>query len=151
MRVYLDNCCFNRPYDDQSDLKISIETQAKLKIQHMIVEGKIELATSYVLITENDQNPVESKRDSIKAYIDANSKVYVDIKHMEHIDEEAAMIMDAGIKYMDACHVASANYAKCDYFISTDRKLLKYKCDNMTLLNPVDFLDVIDDNGEMQQ
>lgn len=36
MKVYLDNCCFNRPYDDQSYLKISLESQAKLKIQNMI-------------------------------------------------------------------------------------------------------------------
>ena len=36
MRIYLDNCCFNRPYDDQSQLRISLETQAKLYIQGMI-------------------------------------------------------------------------------------------------------------------
>lgn len=36
MRVYLDNCCYNRPYDDQSQLKISMETQAKLNIQHCL-------------------------------------------------------------------------------------------------------------------
>ena len=26
MRIYLDNCCFNRPYDDQSQLRILLET-----------------------------------------------------------------------------------------------------------------------------
>ena len=36
MRVYLDNCAYNRPYDDQSQVKIELETQAKLKIQRMI-------------------------------------------------------------------------------------------------------------------
>ena len=30
LKVYLDNCCYNRPYDDQSQLRISLETQAKL-------------------------------------------------------------------------------------------------------------------------
>lgn len=30
MRVYLDNCCYNRPYDDQTQLRISLESQAKL-------------------------------------------------------------------------------------------------------------------------
>lgn len=24
MRLYLDNCCFNRPFDDQTQLKISL-------------------------------------------------------------------------------------------------------------------------------
>jgi hypothetical protein len=36
MRVYLDNCCYNRPYDNQSQLRISLETQAKLYIQQLI-------------------------------------------------------------------------------------------------------------------
>lgn len=32
MRIYLDNCCFNRPYDDQSHLGIRLESDAKLYI-----------------------------------------------------------------------------------------------------------------------
>ena len=52
-RVYLDNCCLNRPYDDQSHLKIEIETKAKLRIQEMIVLGRLEMATSYILEYEN--------------------------------------------------------------------------------------------------
>ena len=49
MRVYLDNCCYNRPYDDQSYMRIHLETQAKLYIQEMIKEKKIELVNSYML------------------------------------------------------------------------------------------------------
>ncbi len=41
MRVYLDNCCYNRPYDDQSQLRISLETQAKIQIQGMIRNGEL--------------------------------------------------------------------------------------------------------------
>lgn len=36
MLVYLDNCCYNRPYDDQTQLKIQMETLAKLEIQQEI-------------------------------------------------------------------------------------------------------------------
>ena len=35
-KLYLDNCCFNRPYDDQTQFIIRIETDAKLKIQDSI-------------------------------------------------------------------------------------------------------------------
>jgi len=38
MRVYLDNCCYNRPYDDQTQMRINLETQAKLYIQQLIRE-----------------------------------------------------------------------------------------------------------------
>ena len=50
MIVYLDNCCYNRPYDDQSQLRISLETQAKLQIQSMIRSKEIELASSQEVI-----------------------------------------------------------------------------------------------------
>lgn len=43
MRIYLDNCCYNRPFDDQSQIRIALESQAKLYIQRLIVEKKIEL------------------------------------------------------------------------------------------------------------
>ena len=46
MRVYLDNCSFNRPYVEQTMLKIRLETQAKLDIQKQISDGKIELVWS---------------------------------------------------------------------------------------------------------
>ena len=36
MRVYLDNCCYNRPYDDQTQLRISLESQAKLYVQGLL-------------------------------------------------------------------------------------------------------------------
>ena len=66
MKVYLDNCCFNRPYDDQSQIVISLEAQAKLTIQKQIVSGDLEMVTSYMLLAENSANPSASKRDSIK-------------------------------------------------------------------------------------
>jgi len=33
LKVYLDNCCFNRPFDNQNQVRIRIETEAKLFIQ----------------------------------------------------------------------------------------------------------------------
>ena len=33
MRVYLDNCCYSRPFDDQSQLRVRLEIEAKLEIQ----------------------------------------------------------------------------------------------------------------------
>ena len=43
MKVYLDNCCYNRPYDNQNYLSISLETQAKLLVQLLIKEKRLEL------------------------------------------------------------------------------------------------------------
>lgn len=48
--------------------------------------------------------------------------------------------MLTGVKYKDACHVACAVIADCDFFVSTDRRLLKYSNDRIKLLNPIELL-----------
>jgi hypothetical protein len=40
MLIYLDNCCFNRSYDDQSHYRVNLETQAKLYVQEQILDKK---------------------------------------------------------------------------------------------------------------
>jgi hypothetical protein len=65
MRIYLDNCCFNRPFDDQSQIRIRLEDESKLSIQQKVLEKKIELAWSYILDYENSVNPFIEKKMSI--------------------------------------------------------------------------------------
>ena len=83
MRVYLDNCCYNRPYDDQSQLRISLETQAKLRIQDMIRDKELDLASSYVLLYENSKNPYELRKGSIRSFVKDHISVYIDIYSTE--------------------------------------------------------------------
>ena len=69
MRIYLDNCCYNRPYDDQTHIRIHLETQAKLYIQESIKNRELELVTSYVLEFENSRNRLQKKkRDYFKIH-----------------------------------------------------------------------------------
>ena len=49
MKVYLDNCSFNRPFDDQSSMRIKLETEAKLFVQEKILIGKLQLIWSHIL------------------------------------------------------------------------------------------------------
>ena len=50
-------------------MRISLETQAKLYIQRLVKEKKIELVTSYVLDYENSDNPYEMRRNTIAEFI----------------------------------------------------------------------------------
>ena len=56
MRVYLDNCCYNRPFDDQEDLAVALETFAKLQIQAQMRAGVIEYVWSDSLCHEVENN-----------------------------------------------------------------------------------------------
>lgn len=148
LKIYLDNCCYNRPYDDQSQLKISLEAQAKLEIQQRIRDGKYDLVSSYILIAENSANPFEMKKTDIQNFIDSYTHTYVSENFKDQIKKIAKEIMVTGVKLMDACHVASAILAGCCYFITTDTRLLKYKSEKIKLLNPLSFILEVEEKYE---
>lgn len=137
--VYLDNCCYNRPYDDQEQLKVHLETEAKMHIQKMITDNKIKLVYSFISEFENSQNPNTNNSKSISNFF-KNASVYVDISHKLDIRSEAVEIIKTGIKEMDAIQVASAIIGKSDYFLTTDKRLLKFSTEKIQIMNPIDFI-----------
>ena len=140
MRIYLDNCSYNRPYDDQSQMRVYLETQAKLHIQELIREGKLELVTSYVLDYENQANRSVQKKKAIAAFMQEYASFYVSTRNEETIAAYASEIMETGVKEKDAYHVACARLAGCRYFITTDDRLLKYSSEQIALLTPGEFI-----------
>ena len=140
MRIYLDNCCYNRPYDDQTQIRISLETQAKLYIQEMIKNNDIELVTSYVLEFENSNNRFRQKKETIQKFMDDNESFYVGVEKSYKVNTIANDIQQTGVKEKDACHIACAMLAECDYFISTDDRLLKYQTNKIKLVTPEEFI-----------
>ena len=140
MRIYLDNCCYNIPYDDQSQLRISLETQAKLQIQTMIRNREVELAASYVLLYENSINPYDIRRRAISRFVKEYVSVYIDIDHADDEKNLADGIIETGVKTADAHHVACAILSGSDYFLTTDDRLLKYKTDKLEIVDPIMFI-----------
>ena len=140
MRVYLDNCSYNRPYDDQTQMRIHLETQAKLHIQDMIRQNKIELVTSYILDFENSNNRSIQKKMAIEKFMKEYAKLYVSNKNEEDIAKIAGQVMRTGIKEKDAYHVACAVTAGCDYLITTDDRFLKYQTERIQLVTPGEFI-----------
>ena len=142
IKVYLDNCCYNRPYDDQSQMRISLEAQAKLYIQKLITDEEIKLVSSYTLIYEVSKNPYLMKKKAIMRYLEDNVSLYIDESFENQVHTLAMSIMETGIKAADAHHVASAVLAECDYFVTADDRLLKYETDKITILDPPGFVRV---------
>ena len=62
MRVYLDNCCYNRPFDDQSQLKVRLETEAKLFVQQLMRTGAVEYVWSARLADEVEESKYWERR-----------------------------------------------------------------------------------------
>ena len=146
MKIYLDNCCYNRPYDNQNYLPISLETQAKLLVQSLIKAKQLELASSFILDYENACNPYMDRKVAVKSFLDDNVSDYIGSDKSEEVFSRAEKIMGTGVKMKDSCHIACAEMMNCDYLLSTDKRMLKYKSDILKLLSPIEFIDLL--NGE---
>ncbi|MDR2505451.1 MAG: hypothetical protein LBD16_05020 [Oscillospiraceae bacterium] len=139
LRVYMDNCCYNRPFDDQRQRSVQLETQAKLWIQEAIKNDTLELVVSFMLHYENSFNKNREKAYHITEFF-KNAVMYVDNTLMHDVAPLRDVIMATGIKQKDATHLASAIIAKVDYFITTDKRILKYNSSYIKTINPVDFI-----------
>ncbi len=144
MRIYLDNCCFNRPFDDQNQIRIRLESEAKLYIQEKIRDGELQLAWSYIMDVEVYKNPFEDRRLAI---LDWKKYLVTDTAENEKILEYAEYFSQLRIRNLDSLHLACAIYSECDFFITTDDDLFKrYSYDGkMRVVNPIDFLKVMEE------
>ena len=122
MRVYLDNCCFNRPFDDQKQTRVRLEAEAKLCIQEHIRSGTLELAWSYILDFENEANPFEERRMTISGW---RQYATIDIEETVVILQQANALVECGLKAKDALHISCAIAGECRYFVTTDDEILK--------------------------
>ncbi|OHD54663.1 MAG: hypothetical protein A2Y33_02465 [Spirochaetes bacterium GWF1_51_8] len=148
-RVYLDNCCFNRPYDDQEQEKIILETEAKLKIQSMIKNEQLDLVWSYILDYENSENPDKTISRAISEW---KQYSYIDTEEDAELINLAESIKILGLDSKDALHIACAITGKADYFFTTDKKVLKKgaKIKEIKILNPVKYFieDFMEDKND---
>ena len=152
MRIYLDNCCYNRPYDSQTSFRVSMETRAKIFIQEEIRRGVYELVSSYVLDYENSQNPDIIKRDAIKSYQDKYCIYNVPFECREALQDSISRIMAFNIAYKDASHVACAIYAECEYFLTTDIRLQRrYRGGEIIIVNPLEFIQITEGQNQNVQ
>ena len=137
MKIYLDHCTYNRPFDDQRNIKIQLETFAKLYIQDQIRQGTYDLVWSYMSDFENSYNPNIENRNSIQAW---ENIAKFKCKSTEKILLLGNKIMEKGIRANDALHIACALECQCEYFITTDIGLINKKIDNVQIINPIDFI-----------
>jgi predicted nucleic acid-binding protein len=120
-------------------LRVELETKAKLFIQDLVAQDKVNLIWSYMLDFENSKNNFSQKKHAIQKW---QHFAILDIEESMEILELANSIRETGIKNADALHLACAIVAQCNYFISVDDRILTYSTDIMVLSNPVDFLKV---------
>ena len=148
-KVYLDTSAHNRPFDDQTQPKIFLESQAVAIILQVVEAATIELVSSSVLEYENSRNPSLIKQTAMSRYLQmAELRQKVD----EAIRQRAEQLEHNGVKAVDALHIACAEAAGSDYFITCDKRLIN-RCSTlaMRVMNPVDFVLEINNDDSSQE
>lgn len=136
-RIYLDNCSFNRPYDDQIILRNYLEAEAKTYIQLQIINNIFELAWSYMMDYEIYFNPFDNRKNQIQKW---KNIAKVNIQYSEGNILLAKDIRKQRIKIKDSIHIACAVEAECKYYITTDDKLLNKNIDKIIIIDPINFI-----------
>ena len=145
MRIYLDNCCYNRPFDEQTQLRVRLETEAKLRIQHLMRSGAVEYVWSDMLSQEVLDNPFVYRRDKI---LEWKNNAAIDVEITPEVIASAEELVGLGLGNADALHLACARTVDCDWFITADAGILKKvrQFGVTRVANPVEF--VVEEENE---
>jgi predicted nucleic acid-binding protein len=122
MLIYLDMCSIHRPLDEKSQVRIWLESEAVLGILALCESGDIEMISSVALEYETARNP-DPMRKAYALDILGGARRYVRLS--ADIEEQARVLNQAGLKPLDALHLACAIDGGADYFCSCDDRLLK--------------------------
>lgn len=140
--IYLDVCCLNRPFDDQTQDRIHLEAEAVLLILKHIELREWEWMSSEVVNFEIHQIPNPERRNQVHLLTRHASHV---ISLNETIIQRADALKQLGFKTYDALHLACAESANASVFLTTDDNLLKRAKQEHSELhipveNPLDWL-----------
>jgi len=122
MLIYLDTCSIQRPFDDQSQLRVALEAEAVLQVIQLAEQDRVELLASEMLLVEIEQNPNPRRRRFAMEVLGlASDFVEVD----SEIEARARIYNKTGIGPADALHLASAVKAGTDVLCTTDDQFLR--------------------------
>lgn len=122
MRIYLDCCSLQRPFDDKSQPRIAVEAEAVLVILALCESDHLKLIFSKALLFEIDRIPDQVRKDDALAILKIANET---VEMTAELEALARRLKASGLKPLDALHLASASTSKADYFCTCDDKFFK--------------------------
>lgn len=141
MKVYLDNCCYNRLFDDRSNIKNYLEREAVLIIMQKAFDNELEIIGSDILEIEISKIRNEERKNSVVGVY--NALIADSIKATFEVGQRAVQIREkSNIRTFDSLHLATAEFG-ADILLTTDMKFLRGSqrvAPKIAVKNPVDFV-----------
>ncbi len=146
MKIYLDACSLQRPFDNKDLIRNALEAEAVLNIIALCERGDCALISSEALLFEIERIGDTTRREfALETLRRAESLVPVGAV----VKERARELVESGIMPLDALHLASAQAAQADYFCTCHDKLLKRAkpiCEpHLKIVSPVQLVEEIED------
>jgi len=141
-KIYLDVCCLNRPFDDQTQERIRLEAEAVLLILNRFQQGLEHWVGSNTLVYEIRQTPDAERRRRVLSLLHSrHSAVEAETGEVARAGELQAL----GFKAVDSLHIVCAEKAGCAVLLTTDDRLLRAARRNaaqlrVRVVNPVTWL-----------
>ena len=143
--LYLDMNIYKRPFDDQSQMRIRLETVAVTMIFSLVESRRLAARWSFVLDYENSRDPIPERRAFVARVAQSCES---SIEPDESIRSLARQLADTHeIKGRDALHLACAESAGCDYLVTCDARLVRQGQRlreqgvlTVEVINPIDLL-----------
>ncbi len=121
-KIYLDTCCFSRPFDVQTQNRVRRETEAVEAILEYFDIGYWQWLASSVNADEIDRITEPIKHAKVKTLLSlAHQIVWVGEAEIARGEQLEAF----GFERLDALHLACAESGNADIFLTTDDSLLK--------------------------
>lgn len=121
--VYLDVCCLNRPFDDQTQERVRLESEAVLLILGRCQRGEWQLVGSEAIALEINQTRDSERKSQLRAVADlATLQVTVD----ESIEDRAGVFVQQGLGTFDALYLACAEASQSTALLTTDDRLVRW-------------------------
>ena len=145
MKIYLDACCLNRPFDDQRQARVRLEAEAISLILQKLHQHEWEWIGSDVLVYELGQTEDIERKERLLLLAGQSHQV---VELTDKILTQAEKLETSGFDSYDAIHLASAENAKVDVFLTTDDNMQKIATRNKKLfsfvvVNPVKWLEEV--------
>ena len=120
MRIYLDTCCVNRPFDALTQPRVQKEAAAVVQIIEQVVHGTVEWVSSDALADELDRISDPIRRAAVLRTLRHASEI---VKTTPTARARSGELIRLGFSCADAVHIACAEEAGVEIVITTDDRL----------------------------
>jgi len=142
VKIYFDVSCLNRPFDDQDQVRIRLESEAVAVIFEEIDNGRWKQVSSQMVDIEIEAIQNEERLRRVVALL---ADRHDTVELTEEVFRRAGTLERLGFKAADAVHVAAAEAGTAHVLLTCDDRMLRRarrikRQLKVRVENPVDWL-----------